>query len=112
MFTIKKLGAGSTLAVAALVLILVAAGFPEISESDRANDAWSGRLTKQAEHLQEEARAARAANAWSQRLSGLAAVNFRGLAEFEQGAVGMSDRAIVAWEDRLTGLAEYYAAQK
>lgn len=112
MFTIKKLEAGATLAVAALVLILVAAGFPEISESDRANDAWSERLTKQAEHLQEEARAARAANAWSQRLSGLAAINSRGLGAFEQGAVGMSDRAIVAWADRLTGLAEYYAAQR
>lgn len=98
--------------MAALVTILVAAAVPGIFESDRANDAWSERLTKQAEHLQDEARAARAANAWSQRLSGLAAINFRGPAEFEQGAVEMSERAIAAWTDRLTGLAEHYAAQQ
>ena len=112
MSTIKKLEAWPTLAVAALVLILVAAGFPAISASDRTNDAWSERLTNQAEHLQEEARATRAASAWSQRLSGLAAINFGGVAESEQRAIGMSHRAIGAWADRLTGLAEYYAAQK
>lgn len=113
MFTImKQLQARSTLAMAALVTILVAAAFPGVFESDRANDAWSERLTKQAEHLQDEAQAARAASAWSQRLNGLAAINFRGLAESEQEAVGMSDRAIAAWADRLTGLAEYYAAQQ
>ena len=108
---IMMLQARSTFAMAALVTILVAAAVPGMFESDRANDAWSERLTKQAEHLQDEARAARAANAWSQRLNGLAAISFLGLAEFEQGAVGMSDRAIAAWTDRLTGLAEHYAAQ-
>ena len=111
LFTIKKLEPRTTLAVGALMLILVAAGFPGVAESDRGNDAWSERLTKQAQSLQEEARAARAAHAWSQRLSGLAAINFRELGAFRQGAVGMSERAIVAWSDRLTGLAEYYAAQ-
>jgi hypothetical protein len=112
MFTIKKLEAGSMLAVSALVLVLVAAGFPRVSQSDRANDAWSERLTKQAEQLQEEARAARAASAWSQRLNALAAINSPREGSSEQAAVGMSDRAIVAWADRLTSLAEYYAAQK
>jgi hypothetical protein len=104
MFTMKKLPGSPMFAVAALVMILVAAAFPGTSQSDRSNGAWSERLTKQAEHLQEEARVARAASAWSLRLSGLA--------EFEQGAVGMSDQAIAAWSDRLTGLAEYSAAQK
>ena len=103
--TIKKLEAGSMLSVAALVLILVGVGFPEVSESDRGNDAWSERLTQYSEH-QEEARAARAARAWSERLSGLAAINFRRLAADEQETVGMSDRAIRAWADRLTGQAE------
>ena len=110
MSTIKKLGATSMLSVTALVLILIAVGFPRISESNRATDAWTERLTEQAEHLQQEARAARAANAWSQRLTGLAATNLGGL-ETEQGAIGMSERAIQAWADRLTGLAEYHAAQ-
>ena len=108
---IMMLQARSTFAMAALVTILVAAAVPGMFESDRANDAWSERLTKQAEHLQDEARAARAANAWSQRLNGLAAISFLGLAELEQGPVGISDRAIAAWTDRLTGLAEHYAAQ-
>lgn len=111
LFTVKPQGR-STLAVAALVMILVAAAFPGISESDRASDAWSERLTKQAEHLEEEARAARTADAWSQRLNGLAAINFRELAELEQRAAGMSDRAIDAWADRLTGIAEYHEGQK
>jgi hypothetical protein len=112
MSTTKKLEAGSMLAVAGLVLILIAVGFFRSSASDRANDAWAARLTEQADQLQEEALVARAANAWSQRLSGLAEINFPGIDTFERGAVGMSDRAIDAYADRLTGLAEYYAAQK
>ena len=106
MPTIKKFDAVSVLSVAALVLILVSLGVPRISDSDRGNDAWSERLTKHAEHLQEEARAARAASAWSERLRGLAAINFGMLDGAEQGSIGMSDRAIRAWTDRLTGLAE------
>ena len=129
MFAMKKLPGSPMLAVAALVMILVAAAFPGVSEPGRANDAWSERLTSQAEHVQREAQATRAANAWSQRLNGLTefeqgavgmsdravaawADRLTGLAEFEQGAGGMSDRAIAAWADRLSGLAEYYAAQK
>jgi hypothetical protein len=116
MSTTKKVEAGSMLAVAALVLILVAIGFvraPGPNQVNSAGDAaWSERLTQQAEQLQGEARAARAADALSQRLSGLAAINFPGINEFERGAVGMSERAINAWADRLTGLAGYYAAQE
>ena len=104
MFTLMKLKGRSTVVVAALVMILVAAALPGATMSDRANDAWSERLTSQAEHVQNGARAARAASARSQRLSGLA--------ELERGAPGMSDRAIAAWADRLTGIAEYQAAQK
>ena len=109
MSTTKKVEAGSMLAVAAFVLILVAVGFFRISGPDRGNDAWSGRLTQQAQYLQERALAARAAAAWSERLTGLAAIEGKAPAP---SATGMSDRAIAAWADRLTGLAEYYAAQK
>lgn len=103
MFTIKRLHGRFTVAVAVVVMILVAAALPGASVSDRGNDAWSNRLTGQAQ-VRDEARAARAASAWSQRLSGLA--------ERQHGAAGMSDRAIAAWADRLTGLAEYEAARK
>lgn len=113
MSTSKKVEAGSMLAVAALVLILIAVGFFRISGPDQANDAgnaaWSERLTQQAEYLQERALAARAAAAWSDRLTGLAKLEGKAPAP---AVVGMSDRAIAAWADRLNGLAEYYAAQK
>ena len=109
MSTTHKVEAGSMLAVAAFVLILVAVGFFRISGSDRGNDAWSERLTQQAQYLQDKALAARAADAWSQRLTGLAAIEGKAPAP---AAAGMSDRAIDAWADRLTGLAAYYAAQK
>jgi hypothetical protein len=112
MSTTKKVEAGSMLAVAAFVLILVAVGFFRISGPDRGNDAWSERLSQQAQYLQDKALAARAADAWSQRLTGLAGIDFPGLAELEPKAAGMSDRANAAWADRLNGLAEYYAAQK
>ncbi len=102
MFTIRKLQKRSTVAVAALVMILVGAAIPGASVSDRASEAWSERLTRQAEHVQDTARAARAATAWSQRLSGLA----------EREAAGMSDGAIAAWTERLTALADSYAAEK
>lgn len=108
MSTTKKVEAGSMLAVAALVLILIAVGAFRISASDSTNDA-SERLTQQAEQVREEARAARAADAWSQRLNGLAATEGKAPAP---AAAGMSDRAIDALADRLTGLADYYASQK
>jgi hypothetical protein len=109
MSTTKKVEAGSILAVATLVLILIAAGFFRISGSDRGNDAWSDRLTQQAQQLQEEALAARAADASAKRLAGLAEINFPGLDELAPKSVGMSAQAIDAWTDRMNGLADYYA---
>jgi hypothetical protein len=81
-----------------------------IGTGGAGNAAWSERMTQQAQYLQDRAAAARAADAWSTRLTGLAAIE--GKAPAAPAAVGMSDRAIAAWADRLTGLAEYYAAQK
>jgi Flp pilus assembly protein TadB len=109
MFTTHKIEAGSLLAVAAAVLILVAAGFGRVSGPDRANDARSQRLTQQAQQLQEEARAERARDAWSRRLTGYAELEGKAPG---QKAAGMSDRANAAWAARLNGLAEYYAASK
>jgi Flp pilus assembly protein TadB len=108
MVTNHKREAGSLLVVAALVLILVAVGFGRGSGNERANAAWSERMTQQAEYLQERALAARAADAWSARLTGLAELEGK---VPEQKAAGMSDRAIAAWSARLTGLAEYLAAK-
>jgi hypothetical protein len=112
MSTTKKLEAGSMLALAALVLILIAAGFGRVSApgqvSGGANAAWSARMTQQAQYLQDRAHAARAADAWSTRLTGLAVVEGKAPAPT---APGMSARAIKAWSDRLTGLAEYLGAQ-
>ena len=108
MSTTKKIEAGSMLVVAALVLLLVAIGFSKVSGSNHANDAgnaaWSDRMTQQAQYLQERALNARAADAWSRRLSGLASAEGKAPAP---GNAAMSDRAIKAWSDRLTGLAEY-----
>lgn len=109
MSTTHKVEAGSLMAVATLVLILGAAGLGRHSGAGRANDAWSQRLTQQAQQLQEQALAERAADAWSRRLTGLA--QLEGKAP-EQRATGMSDRAIATWSVRLNGLAGYYAAQK
>ena len=91
----------------------------------RANDAWSQRLTGQAQAQQQEAqRMERAQAAWSQRLTELAvaykaeqarveranaayAERLTGLAQ-HLGVGGSSDRANQAWTDRLNGLAEHY----
>jgi type II secretory pathway pseudopilin PulG len=109
MLTTHKREAGSLLVVAALMLILIAAGFGRTSgPSARANDAYSQRMTQQAQQLQEEARAERARDAWTSRLTGLALLEGKAPGT----AAGMSDRAIAAWADRLQGLAEYYAASK
>ena len=108
MSTTKKVEAGSMLAVAAIVLILIAAGVGRIGGPSQANTAgnaaWSERMTQQAEYVQEQAAAARAADALSARLTGLA--ELEGKAP-EPAAPGMSARAIKAWADRLNGLAEY-----
>jgi hypothetical protein len=111
MSTTKKVEAGSMLAVAALVLILIAAGFGRLGGPSQANEAgnaaWSERMTQQAQYLQERAAASRAADAWSARLTGLAELEGKAPAP---AAPGMSARAIKAWSDRLTGLAEYLGA--
>jgi hypothetical protein len=108
MSTTKKVEAGSMLAVAALVLILIAAGVGRAGGpnqvSGAGNAAWSERMTQHAQYLQERAAGAHAADAWSARLTGLAELEGKAPAP---ATVGMSDRAINAWADRLTGLAEY-----
>jgi hypothetical protein len=113
MSTTKKVEAGSMLGVAALVLILIAIGFGRVSGPNQVggagNAAWSGRLTQQAEYLQAQARAGRAADAWAQRMTAIAKAE--GKAPAPASPI-TSDRANKAWADRLTGLAEYYAAQK
>jgi len=112
MSTTKKVEAGSMLGVAALVLIVIAIGFGRVSGpnqvSGAGNAAWSQRLTQQAQYLQDRAAAARAADAWSTRLTELA--ELEGKAPVP-AASGMSARAIEAWSDRLTGLAEYLGAK-
>lgn len=112
MSTTKKVEAGSMLAVAALVLIVIAIGFGRVPGPNQANAAgdaaWSERLTQQAEYLQERAAAARAADAWSTRLTGLAELEGKAPAP---AAPGMSARTINAWADRLNGLAEYLATK-
>ena len=112
MSTTKKVEAGSMLGVAALVLIVIAIGFGRVSGpnqvSGAGNAAWSQRMTQQAQYLQDRAAAARAADAWSTRLTGLAELEGKAPAP---AAPGMSARAIKAWSDRLTGLAEYLSAK-
>jgi len=111
MSTTKKVEAGSMLAVAGLVLIVIAIGFGRVSGpnqvSGAGNAAWSERMTQHAQYLQDRASAARAADAWSTRLTGLAELDGKAPAP---AAPGMSARAIKAWSDRLTGLAEYLGA--
>jgi hypothetical protein len=112
MSTTKKVEAGSMLGVAALVLIVIAIGFGRVSGpnqvSGAGNAAWSERMTQQAQYLQDRAAAARAADAWSTRLTGLAELDGKAPAP---AASGMSARAIKAWSDRLTGLAEYLGSK-
>lgn len=112
MSTTKKVGASSMLIVAAVVLILIAAGVGRAGGSGQANAAanaaWSQRMTQQANYLQERAAVARAADAWSIRLTGLAKLEGKAPAP---AAPGTSARAVKASSDRLTGLAEYLGAK-
>ena len=112
MVTTYTRGAGTLLVAAALVLILIAAGFNRLSGPGQANGAgnaaWSERMSQQAQYLQDRTAAAHAADAWSTRLTGLAELEGKAPAP---AAPGMSDRAIKAWSDRLTGLAEYLGAK-
>lgn len=82
-----------------VLVVVVASGCARLATGqERANDAWSERLTRQAEYYQERsAERERAMDAWSDRLSGLAE---------ESSESGMSDRAKEAWTERLEGLAE------
>ena len=110
MINTYKRAAGTLVVAGALLVFLVgAAGFGRASgPSDRANQAYSQRMTQQAKQLQEQARSERARAAWASRLTGQA--QLEGKAP-EYGAAGMSARAIQAWTDRLTGLAEYLASK-
>jgi hypothetical protein len=72
----------------------------EAVRSERAHAAWVQRLTAQADaYRDEKARAERANAAYSERLTGLAE---------HLGLGGSNDRANQAWTDRLNGLAEHY----
>lgn len=80
--------------------------------SERGMQAWTDRLTGQAEAYRQE----RANDAYTLRLQGLAmervwdAWTARLNAQADAHNLrGMSDRAAQAWTDRLTGLAEAYA---
>jgi hypothetical protein len=112
MSTTKKVEAGSMLAVAALVLILIAAGFGRIGGPSRANEAGnaalSQRMTQQAQYLLGRAAAARAADAWSQRMTEIAKAEGKAPAP---AFLVISDRANKAWADRLNDLAEYLATK-
>lgn len=81
----------------------------------RAVDAWTDRLTQQAEAYHQE----RVNDAWTNRLQGQAmqrvwdAWTARLNAQADaQGQRGMSERARQAWTDRLSGLADAYLANQ
>ena len=100
MSTIKKVEAGSMLAVAALVLIVIAIGFGRVTGPGQATaiDApWSDPLTQ---HQQ----AVRGADAWTDRLTEMAKAE--GKAPAPKSPV-VNERANKAAADRLNGLAEY-----
>ena len=89
--------------LAVVVLIVgMATAFAFPGGSNRANDAWSARLTGQAA----QAQAQRARDAYAGRLTAQAA-------SLKADAVkARADRANKAWSDRLTGLAEANASAK
>jgi hypothetical protein len=94
----------SILAIVALILV-TATAFVLPSGNDRANSAWSARLTGQAE----QARSERALAAWTARLTAQAASLKN---ETDQIEAARAERAAKAWSDRLTGQAEAEAATK
>ena len=85
----------------------------EPQASERGMQAWSDRLTQQAEAYRQN----RINEAWTLRLTGIVRQRaddawtdrLTGIAD-ELGARGMSERATQAWTDRLNGLADAYAA--
>lgn len=89
--------------IVALVLLTVFAvqftgtAAPQHDRS-RAFEAWTQSLNQRADHQLERARAERANDAWSQRLSLLA--------QSHVARRGMSERAKQAWTDRLSAQAE------
>jgi hypothetical protein len=92
----------SGLAVVALILV-TATAFVLPGGSDRANSAWSARLSGQAAQEQEQARSERALAAWSARLTAqVASLKDETL----QVEAARAARAMKAWSDRLTGQAE------
>lgn len=105
MSTTKKVEAGSMLAVAALVLIVIAISFGRVAGPGQATDPrdikWSDPLTQ---HQQ----AVRGTDAWSDRLTGLAKAE--GKAPAPKSPV-INERANKAAADRLNGLADYLATK-
>ena len=119
---------------ATLVILAQTAACSTPATGRTADEAWSTRLTQQAERLQQEAardeaRMERAHDAWTQRLqaqlvsyqaeqatgragsAGLVGPAHRA-AGSSRGPAGMSDRAAAAWTERLTRLAERSAASR
>jgi hypothetical protein len=95
----RRNGIISSLVMAALVVISAACTQP-VTGRERANAAWSERLTQQAQSVsQESARREQAKAAYQQRLTEQAAAY-----QAEQAG---AERAKQAWSERLTKLADY-----
>lgn len=95
----RRNGILSSVAMAALVAISAGCSQP-VTARERANSAWSERLSQQAQSVaQETARRERAEAAYRQRLNEQAAAY--------QAEKTQTERAKQAWSDRLTKLAEY-----
>jgi len=110
--------------VAVAIAVFAAAGCSVAPGHERANEAWSQRLTQQSESIQAQAaRQERSQEAWSARLSEQAhayvaeqvrvlrannawSLRLTKLADHLKGGGISTDRASQAWSDRLNGLAE------
>lgn len=110
------------LAIVAIVAVLAVGISLRLGSNSDADQAWSDRLTAQAQAIQEDAGAQRAADAYSQRLIAQAQAylaeaakrqtatqawtdRLSGLAPDDDS--GLSQRASAAWTARLEGLAEH-----
>jgi hypothetical protein len=119
MFKVQRI---AVIGIVTVAVVLSGCGRILGSSRDRADDAWSERLNAQAQAVQEQARDARARQAYTDRLTAeaeayLAAKSAQAQADQAwtdrlnglAGKTGMSDRAAAAWTARLNGLAEQYA---
>jgi hypothetical protein len=114
----------SLVIVALMAGVFGAAGCSATPARERPNEAWSQRLTQQAESLHARAaRQERSEAAWSARLAGQAdayvaergrlqrangawSLRLTELTDRLMGDASRSNRASQAWSDRLNGLAE------